>query len=81
MVFGGDEEKVYYSIKNVSREMLNISADELTERFVRGDKSRYTEGSGLGLSIARNLTGWGGAGCGESGGRRGVGESGLVGGG
>ena len=35
--------------------MLNISAEELTERFVRGDKSRYTEGSGLGLSIARNL--------------------------
>ncbi len=56
MKLGGDEEKVYYSIKNVSREMLNISADELTERFVRGDKSRYTEGSGLGLSIARNLT-------------------------
>ena len=36
--------------------MLNISAEELTERFVRGDKSRFTEGSGLGLSIARNLT-------------------------
>ena len=45
-----------FSIKNVSREMLNISAEELTERFVRGDKSRFTEGSGLGLSIARNLT-------------------------
>lgn len=56
MKLGGDEERVYFSIKNVSREMLNISADELTERFVRGDKSRFTEGSGLGLSIARNLT-------------------------
>ena len=36
--------------------MLNISADELMERFVRGDRSRNTEGSGLGLSIAKNLT-------------------------
>ena len=36
--------------------MLNISAEELMERFVRGDRSRNTEGSGLGLSIARNLT-------------------------
>ena len=35
---------------------LNISADELMERFVRGDASRNTEGSGLGLSIARSLT-------------------------
>ena len=43
-------------IKNVSRQMLNITADELMERFVRGDRSRHTEGSGLGLSIAKNLT-------------------------
>ena len=43
------------SLKNVSREELNISADELMERFVRGDASRNTEGSGLGLNIARSL--------------------------
>ena len=44
------------SLKNTSKEMLNISAEELTERFVRGDRSRNSEGSGLGLSIAKNLT-------------------------
>lgn len=43
------------SIKNVSRDRLNISADALMERFVRGDTSRNTEGSGLGLSIAQSL--------------------------
>ena len=43
------------SFKNVSRAELNISPDELMERFVRGDTSRHTEGSGLGLSIARSL--------------------------
>ena len=42
--------------KNVSANPLNISPDELTERFVRGDVSRTTEGSGLGLSIAKDLT-------------------------
>lgn len=47
--------RVYLSIKNISRDPLNISADELMERFVRGDASRHTEGSGLGLNIARSL--------------------------
>ena len=46
---------VTISFKNVSRDELNISPDELMERFVRGDTSRHTEGSGLGLSIARSL--------------------------
>lgn len=44
------------SVKNISREELNMTPEELTERFVRGDESRTTEGSGLGLSIARSLT-------------------------
>ena len=43
-------------MKNISKERLNISSDELMQRFVRGDRSRYTEGSGLGLSIAKSLT-------------------------
>lgn len=47
---------VEITLKNVSATPLNISADELMERFVRGDASRHTEGSGLGLSIARDLT-------------------------
>ena len=44
------------SVKNTSREELNLSPDELMERFVRGDAARKSEGSGLGLSIARSLT-------------------------
>ena len=43
------------SLKNISKEPLNISAEELTERFVRGDASRNTEGSGLGLNIAQSF--------------------------
>lgn len=45
-----------FNLKNVSEQQLNITADELTERFIRGDISRSTEGSGLGLSIAKTLT-------------------------
>ena len=44
-----------FTFKNTSREPLNVPAEELTERFVRGDASRSTEGSGLGLSIARSM--------------------------
>jgi len=43
------------AVKNISREQLNVNADELMERFVRGDASRNTEGSGLGLNIAKSL--------------------------
>ncbi len=50
------KDKVVFSIKNISASELNIDATELTERFIRGDVSRTTEGSGLGLSIAKNLT-------------------------
>ena len=49
-------KKVTIQMKNISKEKLNITADELMQRFVRGDASRNTEGSGLGLSIARSLT-------------------------
>ena len=52
---GRNEGRVVLSMKNVSRDRLNISPDELMERFVRGDASRHTEGSGLGLNIARSL--------------------------
>ncbi len=51
-----DEHQVTFTMKNISEHPLNISGEELTERFVRGDSSRTTEGSGLGLSIAQSLT-------------------------
>lgn len=49
-------DEAVITFKNVSNSPLNISADELMERFVRGDSSRNTEGNGLGLSIAKSLT-------------------------
>lgn len=51
-----EDKNVKIELKNISKEKLNISADELMERFVRGESSRNTEGSGLGLSIAQSLT-------------------------
>lgn len=57
-VYAQLEEKdtgVYFILRNISQEELNITPDELTERFIRGDASRTTEGSGLGLSIAKSL--------------------------
>lgn len=50
-----DDNYGYCTIKNISKEPLNIDPNELTERFVRGDASRTTEGSGLGLAIAQSL--------------------------
>mgnify|MGYP000004766067 CR=1 FL=1 len=52
----GTAGQAVFTIKNISANPLNIRADELTERFVRGDVARTTEGSGLGLSIAKDLT-------------------------
>ncbi len=49
-------DQVIFTLKNISAQPLNIPAEELTERFIRGDVARNTEGSGLGLSIAQSLT-------------------------
>jgi len=54
-VLEDDDSKVTIVLRNISAQPLNIPAEELTERFIRGDISRSTEGSGLGLSIAKNL--------------------------
>lgn len=51
----GNKEQVVLEMKNVSKSGLNISPDELMERFKRGDESRSSEGSGLGLAIAKDL--------------------------
>lgn len=51
-----DGKEAVFSMKNISEQPLNVSADELMERFVRGDVARSTEGAGLGLSIAQTLT-------------------------
>ena len=51
-----DDKQAVFSVKNISRAPLNIPPEQLMERFVRGDSSRTTDGSGLGLSIARSLT-------------------------
>lgn len=53
--FARPEGQACIVVKNVSRDALNVSEEELMERFTRGDESRHTEGSGLGLSIARNF--------------------------
>ena len=47
--------RVQMTFRNISENPISVSADELTERFVRGDASRHTEGSGLGLAIADSL--------------------------
>lgn len=48
-------DTLLFQMKNISKDKLNINAEELTERFVRGDSARHSEGSGLGLNIARSL--------------------------
>ena len=49
------EGRVCATVKNISKQKMNVRPEELTERFIRGDSARSTEGSGLGLYIAQNL--------------------------
>jgi len=56
VVAAEDAGDVIISVKNISRDVLTTDAEELTERFVQGDSSRASEGSGLGLNIAKSLT-------------------------
>ncbi|WP_330555464.1 GHKL domain-containing protein, partial [Clostridioides difficile] len=49
------EESIILTFKNISNDKLNLKPEELIERFRRGDISRKTDGSGLGLSIAQNI--------------------------
>ena len=54
-VQNGNPGMIIFEVKNISKQALNIDADELMERFTRGDESRTTDGSGLGLAIAKDL--------------------------
>ena len=56
LILEKQKDKAVIYFKNISATELDMSANDLMERFVRGDKSRNTEGSGLGLSIAESLT-------------------------
>ena len=51
----GGRRQIVFSAKNISERFLEIQAEDLTERFIQGDQSRQAQGSGLGLSIAKNL--------------------------